>query len=204
MSAIERILSLISLLNHRPYVTMETIKKTCNIPERTAYRYLNTISEANIPLFYDRTLRAYRLTGGSSIAANDLCIDEVLLIILSLRILSGRVNNEYCRDIERLTQKLTVQQPFPIEEALRMFEHQTEGLTELNDYSALVSSLLINAAITCSRRVRVTVKPSEGEATEVEIADPSLRFHGSWQLAGRKDDRPGGIPLSKIRKVTIN
>ena len=72
MGKLKRVLRLINLLTYRQQVTLDTIKKACDIPERTAYRYLRDISEANFPVFFDRETHSYRLDRHSSVRVEQL------------------------------------------------------------------------------------------------------------------------------------
>ena len=182
---------------------METIKKTCNIPERTAYRYLNTISEANIPVYFDRRLRAYRLAGRDIPTGIELSMSEALLVVLALKTLAKRVNADYAQEILAVVQKLVVQQSFPVEEILRSFEHQLDGSADLGDYSELLTSILINTAITCNRELQITTKTSGIKSGQIRIDQPALRFHKDWYLTGKREQGARETPLSDIRKVSI-
>jgi predicted DNA-binding transcriptional regulator YafY len=204
MSPVEKILILVSLLNHRPYVTIDKIRSECRISERTAYRYINTISEANIPVFYDKDVRGYRLnlTGGMSI--NDLRLSESILVVFALKLLARRVNDEYKEDIENIARKITTKQSVPIEDILRSHENQTNGLPEMSDYSELISSLMITTAITCNRRIQLTTDKGDNVPGEsIDIEQPLLRFQKSWKLVGKPDDGNNATALSQIRKVSI-
>ncbi|MBK7143327.1 MAG: hypothetical protein IPH75_14730 [bacterium] len=49
------------MFSHRRAVSLKMIRETCGIPRRTAFRYLNAISEANIPIYFDRERGGYCL-----------------------------------------------------------------------------------------------------------------------------------------------
>ena len=203
MSAIDRILLLISLLNNRRYVTLETIKQTCDIPERTIYRYLNTLSEANIPVYYDKNLRAYRLNTEHAASVDSLQINEALILVIALKVLGARVNGDYKQDIDALVQKIMVAQPFPVEDIIRSFKHQMETIPESGDFSSLVSSVLINGAIVCDRKVRVTTKSRGPKQEDIDIDRPSLRFQKSWHLVGQHNARTTKTSVADIKRVAI-
>ena len=61
MKNIKKIVSLYNLIHNRRSITTKTIKQVCNISDRTLYRYLIAFSEANIPIFFDYEIKAYRL-----------------------------------------------------------------------------------------------------------------------------------------------
>jgi len=198
-----RILQMINLLDHRRSVSLETIQKTCDIPERTVYRYLNTISEADIPIYFDANERAYRLTRQGVLEVDDLSLGEAVILVLALKLLSETLGEEYQDEIDKLLAKILVRQRFPIEEILPVVEHGLEDQTKDLDLSELLSSLLVNAAISCKREVRLSTRGPERADTEVIIENPGWLFKNTWHLMEREGAGNGETALSDVSKVKI-
>ena len=194
-----RMIQLINLLNTRHRVTIESIKKACGIPERTAYRYLNTISEADVPVYYDKDAGAYRLNSRPGVLINDVSFSEAVLVVLALKCLRSVLNDHYAEDLDRLITKTVVRQEWEVETVLgAAAERLTEPLKGI-DLSEELTSALIHAAVCCGREVRVTT-PGEN----VEITKPGLLFKGGWQLVERaSSDRmtPAGKEIKKVEVV---
>ena len=203
MGKLNKVLLLINLLNHRHHVTLETITKTLKIPDRTAYRYLNEISEANIPVYFDRELHAYRLTKQVGKGVDGLEVEEALLMVVALKALAGRLNSEYKEVIVQLIDRLVGHQSFPVEEILHTFEHQIESITDVDDCSDLVSRILINAAIVCKRKVRLVTEDADSNPTHVDVENPSLWFNKNWQLVGSANSDDTRATISEIKKVSV-
>jgi predicted DNA-binding transcriptional regulator YafY len=205
MSKSRKILQIINLLNHRQTVTMDTIRRTCNIPERTAYRYLNTISEANVPVYYDHDTKSYTLSRSGALNIDDLSLGEAVMVTVALKLLQQQVNMEYREDIEKLVTKLLVRQRFPVEDMRDVIEHRFERETGSGDLSELVSSILIHAAMACQRQVRLHTKGGNGTtATTLKVEKPTLVFKKHWHLReGESLDSGSAAAVSDIRKVTI-
>lgn len=204
MSPVEKILIVVSLLNHRPYVTIDKIKSECRISERTAYRYINVISEANIPVFYDKDVRGYRLNLGGTFTINDFRLSEGILLIFALKLLQGKVNTQYAEEITNLARKIATKQAIPIEDIIRSHEDGINGLPEMSDYSELISSILITTAIACNRRIQLTKKQNGKKPAEsIDMENPLLKFEKTWQLVGDKDSMDQTTSIADIKKVSI-
>ena len=205
MSKIEKIIKLINLLSHRRFVTMETIMSTCDIPQRTAYRYLNTISEANIPVYYDKERHAYALNRNRTWLTASLELGDAMLVALALRLLKKHVNAAYQDDIEQLISQLLVQQPCPAEDVMDTFQGTIRESGDTEDYSPLVTSMLLHAAILCERRVRLTTNNGVKESREIDVESPRLLFRRKWHVVDAADETNGiGTSLSDVRKVSIS
>ena len=203
MSKAHKILQIINLLNHRPNVTMEAIKKTCNIPERTAYRYLNTISEADVPVYYDRRTRSYSLTQGGVMDVDDLSVGEAVMVTVGLKLLAQRVNEEYVEDLEKLVTKILVRQHFPVEEIRDIVDHVVDNTSTQTTFSERLSSMLIHAAMICNRQVKLQTRNGDDTPATLRVEKPSLVFRDRWELKESLETDEGTAPMSDIQKVTI-
>ncbi len=203
MNKLSKILTLINLFANRPMVSMKTIERVCDIPERTAYRYINDISDANFPVVYDKRLRAYRLYQRNKNSGAHFGPDEVVMLIAGLELLSNGLHSGYRDDVSVLVAKLLSCQEHPLEEILDTCVVQIKSVTRVNDFSEIVSSMFINLAIMDGRRVKLTCKGTRGR-TKVTILDQlSLNFKNRWRLIGTNNDGRIEIPLDQIEKVTI-
>ncbi|MCP4686254.1 MAG: hypothetical protein GY867_12515 [bacterium] len=198
-----RILQMINLLDHRRSVSLETIQKTCNIPERTAYRYLNTISEADIPIYFDTRDRAYRLTRQGVLEIDDLSLGEAVIMVLALKLLAETLSEEYQDEVEKLLAKVLVRQRFPIEEILPVIGHGLEDQTADLEFSELLSSLLVHAAISCKREVRLSTRGRQPVSPDVTIESPGWLFKDTWHLMEKSENRKGETALTEVSKVKI-
>ena len=193
-----RIIQLINLLNTRSRVTMEGIKKACDIPERTAYRYLNTISEADIPVYFDRISGTYRLNSRYGMLIDDISFSEAILVLLALRCLRTVVNGHYQNNIDRLITKIVVRQEWEVESVLGPVADTLTDPLQGIDLSERLSSALVHAAVCCGREVRVT-----GLKEKVGITNPGLLFDGDWQLVERASNHTA-TPLGRsFKKVEV-
>ena len=203
MTKLSKMLLLINLLSHRRSVSLKNIQEVCDIPERTAYRYLRELSESNIPLYYDRFHRGYRLSGAADRNLPDVGPDHTVLVGLALKMLAARLSPDYRNDVENLIQKFCSHQDMPVEQILRPYQQQIEELSTDEDFSNLVTSVLMTAAVVCRWKVRLTSRNSKGEESQPELSEPRLRFDGGWQVVGGEDPTSVRLPLEDIKKVSI-
>ncbi len=204
MDKVNKILLLVNLLNHRRFVTLEEITATCDISDRTAYRYINTISAAHIPVYYDKSVCGYRLLSEGAFSVSKIRSDDAIMIAVALRLLSKKLNGFYGEDIQLLTRRLFSSQNFPLEEVWDTFEKKTELELQTGDFSDLVTNLIIHMAVLNSRKLHISLSDEADEIRKMEIEDPSLCFKDEWRLSGKKVEPEEAIPISKIKKASIS
>ncbi len=203
MGKLAKVIRLVNLLGHRRYVSLETIMNTCDVPKRTAYRYLNTISEAGIPVFYDRRAQGYCLTQPGYLRVDDFALSDTLILVVALKVLGRLVNGGYSDDVRRVLAKVIERQPFSIEDVLSAFEQRISEEPLEAPMDDLLSAALIQAAVLQNRRVRLVMEEHPNDRVGSDMDSPSLTFDGEWQVVENKDLRDRREPVKKIRKVTI-
>jgi predicted DNA-binding transcriptional regulator YafY len=203
MRRINKIVALISLLSNRHHISMDTIKTVCGISERSAYRYLNAISEANYPVHFDKGLGAYRLAERTAKISGGYSIGDIVMIVIGLKLLAKRLNVHYGEDIEELVRRLVSEKAFPLEDVLQSFDSQLAETEKDADLTTLMSSMLMNTAIVSDRKVRILIEdPDTGEKL-VSLTNPALTFQNEWKvISGRGIDAEEAF-LSEIKKVSI-
>jgi hypothetical protein len=76
MSALNQLIVIVNLLYKRRCVSIKTIREICGISDRTAYRYIDKISRAGIPLYYDKNLGGYTLITKKIKNAGNTALEE--------------------------------------------------------------------------------------------------------------------------------
>ncbi len=61
MTKLKNIIKLLRLLQEKKTVSLRTIMEVCNISERTVYRYIKNLNDANVPVYYDSRRGGYRI-----------------------------------------------------------------------------------------------------------------------------------------------
>jgi predicted DNA-binding transcriptional regulator YafY len=209
MSKPDRLLILLHLLSHRRSVTLETIASVCGIPERTAYRYLNTLSEANIPVHFDRQLGGYCLTFSTEIQFDELDLQEISLLVSCLLLLVRHVNRKYQIEIGRLVEKIISRQSFALETAHgipRILNEVSTAKPLRPDYSGALSMQLVQSAIHARRAVQLTLEDAKdptGDDEQLEFGAPRLLFDRKWIVSDDHASSPAMADLSRITHVGI-
>lgn len=203
MNKTEKLVLLINLLHHRKYTTFETIRKICGISARTVYRYINSISRANIPVQYDKTLRAYRVDSRDSFGIEDLKASDAVLLLVALHVLSQKLDNAYVEDVERLEKRILSKLTFPLEEVWESFGTRSEEAFQSENLSDLVTSLLVHTSVINNKKLALVLADADQRSRAIEIANPSLTFKQEWRLEDSLSGDKKAIPVSRIRKATI-
>lgn len=203
----DRLLKLLHLFSHRKVVSLKSIMTECEMPRRTAFRYLRELSEANIPIYFDKEHRGYRLSNPITIRLDDLPLQEIVILASCLDIVRQSVNKGYQEEINLLVCKLVARQPFSKEvfsSSLAMQGREGAGLSTNHDYSQELSFALAHAAIAVGSQVSVSVSRATGPEDELHISQPSLAFLRTWELVDRADSSgKTAIELDNIVHVRI-
>lgn len=77
----DRLLYILNLLRSRRTLNADRLAGECNVTERTIYRDLISLSEANIPIYYDR---GYKLASDNFLPPLNFSLDEYRYLKLSL------------------------------------------------------------------------------------------------------------------------
>jgi predicted DNA-binding transcriptional regulator YafY len=203
MNKLERLLLLINLLYHRKRVPLKTILEVCDISQRTAFRYIQTISAANIPIYYDKHLKGYTLAGKSAVWVNSLRDDEILLIVFALKHISRRVNLSYQKAINSLIKRLASLQTFKLEEFLIAINSAIDDNLNKPDISKVLTSLLIQLAIASGKDLRLTITDEGTGEKEIRINNPRLLFKNDWKLVEKQTDATRLALLKDVVRVTL-
>ena len=204
MSKVERIVWLINLLHHRRSITVREIQRQTGVSRRTAFRDLNTISEANIPVRFDETLRGYCLDRRDTFQVENLKTSDAILILVALLELADRVDESYQQDIQNLTRRIRSRLPADIDELWDWLLGRGQShMDSAESTSPLLTSLLIDVAVLSRRGLRVVLSASDVRGQAVDLQSVQLMFDKEWRLHGSNGDSHHSIPVSQIRKVEV-
>ena len=182
MKSFQKKILLYNLFHNRRVITIDTIKNVCNVSERTAYRYINQLSEINVPIYYDKELGGYCLNRDTEINdINDL--DDIILIIVSLKSLFKLVNNSYKVKIDKLITTLLVKQKYSLEEIFQSFNVYFDNNHQTEDYSKLLTSLLLYSAMKFKKKINVTLNDENISDNIKFIENPDIIFENRWKIS---------------------
>lgn len=203
MAKTNNLLLVLNLLHYRRRVTTEDIMRTCKVSARTAYRYITTLSESNIPIYFDKDTGGYRLNIFSKVTADHVTILDSILLKVALRLLEKSTDGAYSEAIETLARKLDSVLIVPDDDVLGVADRYMALKPKPADVVRLIHELILQTAVQEDRVVRLRVAGHPAHAPATTIRNPSLTFKGGWQITSRDPDNEGAISLSDIDEVQL-
>lgn len=202
MGKYANLITIINLLHSRKVVTGKVIGEMCNVAPRTVLRYIRDLSEANVPVYYDRENGGYTLSRVNDGLLDGLGMDELISILFALRYTALRMNDAHHAGITNLVKKLISKQAYAIDE---MLQHVTVGLTADDSPESLsqrLNSIAVQVAAATRKDIRLTAQGRSGLKT-VRLAEPSLSFEHGWRVRGRSSDGEESYELSHVASVQV-
>jgi predicted DNA-binding transcriptional regulator YafY len=205
MSKIHKIIRLINLLHFRKSISIEEIEEICEVSRRGAYRYLNTISEANVPLWFDNELQRYVVDHERSFDIPDFNLNDAGLLTFALWLLAGKLGSHYTEDIVTLNNRLLTRLTSSSNSLWGILEKSSEDASDYvqKDHAALYHTILVHLAIATGSSLEVHVHNGSGAGRGLLIKNPILVFRNEWLVVDSLSEGQSAIPLSRIEKVSV-
>lgn len=184
LKAIRNLQLLINLFHQREIVTLKEAVKLCNISERSFYRYINTLSETNIPIYYDYSKKGYRLSLRTKSKKIEYSSQEICYMLAALHQFNSKTLM-YKDDYIDLRNKIQSLATFNLDD---LFSDLHEN-TFINRTDSKMDSYLTKAFIflATTQGFPVLVKYTKNSQVEtVKIENPSIEFKGTWSLIDKK------------------
>ncbi len=195
------VIKLLSLFMTRRSINISEIRDICKVSKRTVYRYINALSEANFPIYYDKDVKGYRLNNTFGLSLDRLSPEEFIYICIGLKLLYTQVNELYGREIDELIHKIFTMQELPLNDLWGTIDTDIENSNIKEDVSRLVTSSIMRYAILFKRGLKVDLKNAHDSDNTINIEKPTIHFKESWQLSNSDSIEDLIIPVSEINKV---
>ncbi|RKX22732.1 MAG: hypothetical protein DRP51_01900 [Candidatus Zixiibacteriota bacterium] len=202
MSALNQLIVIVNLLYNRNSVSIKSIREVCGISERTAYRYIDKISRAGIPLYFDRDQGGYTLCRYAKLPLNHLDINEIIIIIVALIQLSNRIDGYYHKAVENLLKKIESSGEIALEEIIGLLESNRKENCEGERLNQLITSSLIQAAVRLKTKTNIFLN-RDGQLRDIILEHPKLEFKKRWKVVSIKENSRETVPLSQIVGIHI-
>lgn len=202
MGTFTNLIIVLNLLQSRRVVPRPLICKICGVTNRTAYRYIDSLSEAGYPVYYDKRNGGYRLSRSNSQTLQNLSPSDHGLIIAALEFLANHVNTLYQQRIHEITKLLATAHDLPLESFLTDWSRCIKGNKEPADLSEMLVTSLMRFAITNSRSVRLLNSNIDSDSS-IEIKNPTLKFAGKWLLDDKEGSEQSVIDISSVGFVSV-
>ncbi|HOP06745.1 MAG TPA: YafY family protein [candidate division Zixibacteria bacterium] len=111
MPKYDRLLYILNLLRSRRNLNAEVLAQECGVTERSIYRDMVALSEANIPIYYDN---GYKLASDNFLPPLNFDFDEYLVLKTTLEASPLKSTGKYRAVIKRLLAKLEASIPEPV------------------------------------------------------------------------------------------
>ena len=203
MTRLSRILSLLSLLSNRRSVPLETISRTLGTTDRTAYRYLNELSEANIPLFHDKSAGGYRLIRTPDVALPTFSENELIVLTTALMLARRHLNSGYRSTLDALALKLCIRQRLPLERIVETHRETTPDDVVQPDYSSEITAAIFGFAVAENRDMKVVTSDTKEIQRTLSVRNPGMIFRQSWHLTGDGTSGHEDVDFRSILGVTV-
>jgi hypothetical protein len=204
MSKLNKLIQILNLLYHRRSVTIEKIKEFCRVSERTAYRYIRAISEANVPVYFDTEESGYRVNKSRVIDFGGWIPSEVALTVAALQYLADNVDESYREDIDLLVRRIVSQQSLPFERFWESWKESLERNGDPDGLHQLLTSTLINFAVNQNREVSLKlIRAGEGNDNQLSIKEPVLQFRGNWVITDGQQGQEEPVPVAAVDAARV-
>jgi predicted DNA-binding transcriptional regulator YafY len=203
MGKLDKLLLILNLLHNRPYVTIDSIRRECHVSERTAYRYVRSLSSARFPVHFDSEVKGYRLIQRGGLISH-LASDEAAMILFGLVMLESSLGQSHLDPVRRARTKLEAKLSADLQEIITagkelLFDSTTPEIVREH----LIMSLVRLADVE-QRSLRLDFKQDHSGETPVVIQTPRLVFDNEWMISPKRAGSAGGrIPIRLIRNVTL-
>lgn len=202
MSALKQLIVIVNLLYNRRSVNLKSIIEKCDISKRTAYRYIDKISRAGIPLYFDRNQGGYTLCKRANLPLNQLDINETIIMVVSLVHLLKSVDGFYKEPIENLIKKVECAGELFIEDIVQLVKSNWSTNIDEEQLAKLITSSSLQAAIRLRTKASITLKEKDKQS-EICVEHPKLKFDQIWKVAEDDETCREPVSLSKIIGIHI-
>jgi predicted DNA-binding transcriptional regulator YafY len=196
-------LVLLELLYNRPIVPLPTITEVCRITERTAYRYLGTLIDANFPIEFDGELGGYRLLGKRSIVSQFSDAETAILYFGTL-LLEHFAGDSTLDSIKSTRIKLESRVSLKLQEVLASGK---ETLFNVSSPPAPREFVVLSLLLLAARRgvaIRVRFLDADGERQEMQINKPKILYDREWVTSEQNAERDvARIPIRQIQDIDV-
>lgn len=205
MNKYDRMLHILNLLRSRKNMNAETLAVECNVTERSIYRDIISLSEMNIPIYYDN---GYKLASENFLPPLNFTHDEYQLLKLALEsspLVLSEINKTTYKNL-----KAKIESCFSnnLRKEFRYLPDTTHidiPISDDIDKSEEIYSIL-EKAITDSRKVKIKYESIKSGQTE-RIVDPYfIIFKGrAFYFVGlcHRHEQTRTFRLNRIKQIEL-
>ncbi len=204
MAKSSRLLSILNLLTRRQCASLHEIMDVCGVPERTVYRYLDSLSEAGVPIYFDRESKAYRLANPIAVLSKTLTDTDVVVLATSLLLMRPHLNPRYGNLVETIASKVCAFARINTQDIEASITHDRKDDSKAEDYSTNITAAIIFQAVHDRRHLTIARRTDAGEIVSQSIRNASITFERGWHLRGDGHFGAERIEMKTILSVSTN
>ena len=201
---LEKTFKVLNILNNRLSVSRAELSKECGLSIRSVYRYIDRLSEAGIPIYYDRSIGRYKLLKAPQFAVNSLNATDTIVKRLALHLLMNELDEDYpqaTNAVSSLLERVSSQQ------SRESLTFQSAGYKQIESKKARVTeilncSVLFEASLS-RKKVRVYMRESENGSGSRVMRRPALKFNDRWIVVDLSRSHVDPISVEEIKEVRI-
>ena len=203
MAKTDKLMLLLNLLYHRPFVSVGTIQKECEISKRTVFRYIDSLSAARFPIQFDTDVKAYRLTDRGNLVSQ-FSNEETAMVLFGLVLLERVLSPKHLGAISRARAKLESRISHQVQEVMAsgkslLSEEETPEI--VRDF---ILMSLVNLASLSGLGLRLEHTTKNASKSITDIGHPKLVFDKEWKIGNQTDRSPHPqIPLRLVNDIQI-
>jgi|GEM_PF-3140221 len=201
MSTLARLAQAIDMLNRNEAVSMATFKRELGVTDRAVYRYIDAMRKASMPVFYDADKRGYRLKGDQPDSEVSLTVNDRVILLLALSVLSNTVSKSYREDITELEGKLWNQSAAALTNLSDTIANQLNKVKLGVELTPTMTSVILSAAMELNKVLRVDLSRANHWERFVEVGEPRMVFANGWKLAD--NDHEHTYPVEDVDRALI-
>ena len=190
---------IITLLRKHRQVSRELIMEKCGVSERTVYRYMSRLAEANIPIEYDKVERSYKLTQKQSSPRRFPNRLQVAAIRQGLAMLKINLNNRHQQSLGAIESLFDVDP--------QDLTYRTPADTSYDSPNPVPTSpegfnyYLVSEAMGSNRGIRICFVDESGAEETRTITRPALCYDRHWSVRDLSSTKRESLPLANITEI---
>jgi predicted DNA-binding transcriptional regulator YafY len=205
MSKYDRLLYVLNLLRGRPGLSANQLACECEVSERTIYRYINALSSANIPIYFDK---GYRLLSDAFLPPLNLNLEDYLVLKTALSSSAFANQSPLRKQAKSVLAKIEASLNPSISKDLdKLKDVASVNVKSTSDFSKLsLMFKLIEQSILNRNSIKLVYESLKSGESSRDVDPYSLVFRRhAWYLVGfcHRQNEIRLFRLNRIKKISL-
>lgn len=202
-----RLLRIIYLLSRRQGASLRLLAEECGVCARTVYRYIRTLAESGLPIYYDPKGLCYRFAEKVFLKPLTFSVAEATAMLQCLQAF-GREANPLAPYLQQAQEKIMACLPLPQQKQVNALR-PTVDITIVPQQQGVCSDIFgcIQQAISKQQRLFITYYTKSRDVVSDRKVDPYvISFRGlAWYLVAfcHKRQQVKMFRLDRIRRLAV-